>query len=103
MGKSRAPDPYVNCPYDCKVGAVSTKFRRCAGLPESTHTLNLVATRCQPGIKRNVNPPSIHYQPTINPLSTHYQSTIHCKYGELSTVISPDTVRCIRPCLPGWA
>jgi len=32
MGKSRAPDPYVNCPYDCKVGAVSTKFRRCEGL-----------------------------------------------------------------------
>ena len=32
MGKSRAPYPYVNCPYDCKVGAVSTKFRRCEGL-----------------------------------------------------------------------
>jgi len=28
MGKSRAPDPYVNC----KVAAVSTKFRRCEGL-----------------------------------------------------------------------
>jgi len=32
MGKSRSPDPCVNCPYDCKVGAVSTKFRRCEGL-----------------------------------------------------------------------
>ena len=33
MGKSRAPDPYGNCPYDRKVGVVSTKFRRCEGLP----------------------------------------------------------------------
>jgi hypothetical protein len=33
MGKSNAPDPCANCPYDRKVGAVSTKFRRCEGLP----------------------------------------------------------------------
>jgi len=32
MGKSNAPDPCANCPYDRKVGAVSTKFRRCEGL-----------------------------------------------------------------------
>ena len=33
MGKSNAPDPCANCPYDRKVGAVSTKFHRCEGLP----------------------------------------------------------------------
>jgi len=31
--KSRSPGTYVNCPYDCKVGAVSTKLRGCEGLP----------------------------------------------------------------------
>jgi hypothetical protein len=43
MGKSRAPDPYVNCPYDCKVGVVSTKFRRCEGLTENKHSNNIGA------------------------------------------------------------
>jgi len=37
MGKSRSPDPYVNCPYDCKMGAVSTEFRRCERLSGAVH------------------------------------------------------------------
>jgi len=40
VGKSRAPDPSVNCPYDRKVPAVWTKFRRCEGLAGEEHPFN---------------------------------------------------------------
>jgi hypothetical protein len=34
-GQVTCAHPYVNCPSDCKVGAVSTKFRPCGGPPVS--------------------------------------------------------------------